>query len=148
MVDSKADPAVVGADVVDPVGDALAEFLVLEIVGVDLDRPTLRAIIAAAFLKLAEHFLFLLVDRYHRLIGVLKLLDLGIDIFKLGVAIGMFAAFLGLAVGMATIFQPLQQPGNARGTHFVTYRAKRRRQLVVALGDPSQRSHRIAMTDD
>jgi hypothetical protein len=50
VVDSKADIAVVGADVVDPVGDDLAEFLVFEIVGVDLDRPALRAIVAAAAL--------------------------------------------------------------------------------------------------
>src|ERR1035438_8156447 len=63
MVDSKADVAVVGADVVDPVGDDLAEFLVLEIVGVDLDRPTLRAIIAAAVLELAEQsFFFASID--------------------------------------------------------------------------------------
>src|SRR5271167_1992420 len=144
MVDSKADVAVVGADVVDPVGDDFAEFLVLEIVSVDLDRPTLRAIVAAAVLELAEQFLLLRVDRYHRLILRLKRLDLGVDIFKLGVAIGMFAAFLGLAVGMATILQFPQQLGNARGADFVTHRAERRRQLVVALGDPSQRSHRIA----
>src|ERR1700761_1673675 len=144
MVDSKADVAVVGANVVDPVGDDFAQFLVLEIVGVDLDRPTLRAIVAAAVLVLAEQFLLLRVDRYHRLILRLKRLDFGVDVFKLGVAIGMFAAFLGLAVGMATILQFPQQLGNARGTDFVTHRAKRRRQLVVALGDPSQRSHRIA----
>ena len=65
--------------------------------------------------------------------------------FKMmGVAVGMFAAFLGLAVGVATILQFPQQLGNARGADFVTHRAKRRRQLVVAFGDPSQRSHRIA----
>src|SRR6202167_4975847 len=144
MVDSKADVAVVGANVVDPVGDDFAQFLVLEIVGVDLDRPTLRAIVAAAVLELAEQFLLLRVDRYHRLIVDLKLLDLGVDIFELSVAIGMFAAFLGLAVGMAAILQFPQQLGNARGADFVTHRAKRRRQLVVALGDPSQRSRRIA----
>jgi hypothetical protein len=40
VVDSKADIAVVGADVVDPVGDDLAEFLVFEIVGVaSIGRP-------------------------------------------------------------------------------------------------------------
>src|ERR1700733_7098818 len=76
MVDSKADVAVVGADVVDPVGDDFAQFLVLEIVGVDLDRPTLRAIVAAAVLELAEQFLLLRIDRYHRLILRLKRLDL------------------------------------------------------------------------
>ena len=94
MVDSKADVAVVRANVVDPIGDDFAQFLVLEIVGVDLDRPTLRAIVAAAVLELAEQFLLLRVDRYHRLTFGLKLLDLGVDIFELGVAVGMFAAFL------------------------------------------------------
>src|SRR5208337_2816366 len=69
---------------------------------------------------------------------------LGVDIFELSVAIGMFAAFLGLAVEMAAIFQFLQQFGNGRGAHLVTHRPKRPRQLVVALGDPSQRPHRIA----
>ena len=56
----------------------------------------------------------------------------------------MFAAFLGLAVEMAAIFQLFQEFGNGRGAHLVTHRPKRRRQLVVALGDPSQRPHRIA----
>ena len=101
MVDSKAEIAVVGADVVDPVGDDLAEFLVFKIVGVDLDRPALRAIVAAAVLELAEQFLLLGVDRYRRLIGRVKLLYLGVDIFELSVAVGMFAAFLGLTVEMA-----------------------------------------------
>src|SRR3984957_12123950 len=50
IVDSKADVAVVGANVIDPVGDDFAQFLVLEIVGVDLVRPALRAIVAGAVL--------------------------------------------------------------------------------------------------
>src|SRR5208283_3536966 len=54
----------------------------------------LRPIVAAAVLEFAEQFLLLRVDRYHRLIGGLKRLGLGVDIFKLSVAIGMFAAFL------------------------------------------------------
>ena len=56
----------------------------------------------------------------------------------------MFAGFLVLRLRLATIFQFLQQLGNGRGTHFVTQGAKRRRQLAVALGDPSQRPHRVA----
>src|SRR5271168_4338846 len=64
--------------------------IMVEIVGVDLDRPTLRAIVAAAVLELAEQFLLFRVDRYHRPIVGLKLLDLGVDIFELSVAIGMF----------------------------------------------------------
>src|SRR5271166_2771167 len=110
VVDSEADIAEVGADVGDPVRDDLAQLLVLEIVSVDLDRFALR-------------FLLLRVDRYHGFAGRLKRLDLRVDIFELGVAIRMFAGFLGLAVGMATIFQFLQQLGNGRGTHFVTARS-------------------------
>src|SRR5208337_321616 len=144
VVDSEADIAEVGADVVDPVRDDLAQLLVLEIVSVDLDRFALRPIVATAVLEFAQQFLLLRVDRYHGFAGRLKRLDLRVDIFELGVAIRMFAGFLGLAVGMATIFQFLQQLGNGRGTHFVTHGAKRRRQLVVALGDPSQRPHRVA----
>jgi hypothetical protein len=49
-----------------------------KIVGVDLDRPTPLAIVAAAVLELAEQFLLLRVDRYHRLIVGLKRLDLGV----------------------------------------------------------------------
>ncbi len=48
MVDSEADIAEIGTGVVDAVGDELAQFLVLEIVGVDLDRLALRPIVAAA----------------------------------------------------------------------------------------------------
>jgi hypothetical protein len=49
-----------------------------KIAGVDLDRPTLLAIFAAAVLELAEQFLLLCVDRYHRLIVGVKRLDLGV----------------------------------------------------------------------
>jgi hypothetical protein len=43
------------------------------------------------------------------LIGRLKRLDLGDDIFELSVAIGMFAALLGLPVDMAAIIQFAQK---------------------------------------
>ena len=69
MVDSEADVAEIGADVVDSLGDELAQFLVLEIVGVDLDRLAPRPIIAAAVLEFAEQFLLLRVDRYHGFAG-------------------------------------------------------------------------------
>src|SRR5271166_3187253 len=101
VVDSEADIAEVGADVVDPVRDDLAQLLVLEIVSVDLDRFALRPIVATAVLEFAQQFLLLRVDRYHGFAGRLKRLDLRVDIFELGVAIRMFAGFLGLAVGMA-----------------------------------------------
>jgi hypothetical protein len=83
-------------------------------VGIDLDRPALRPVVAAPVLEFADQFLLLRVDRYHGLIGGLKRFDLGADIFKLSVAIGMFAAFLGLAVEMTAILQFTQEFGKAR----------------------------------
>src|SRR5208337_4381610 len=129
---------------VDPVGDDLAQVPVLEIVGVDLDRLALGPVVAPSILEFAEQFLLLGVDRDHGLTGGLKRFDLGVDVFKLGIAIGMVAPLFGLAVEVATIFQLRQEFGNGRGTHFVTHPAKRRRQLVVAFGDPSQGPHGIA----
>ena len=112
VVDPQTDIAEVGADVVDSIGDDLAKRLVLEIVDVDLGGLTLWSIVAAAVLEFAEQFLLLGVDRYRRLAGRLERLDFGVDIFELRVAIGMFAALLGLTVVMATIFQLLQQLGD------------------------------------
>ena len=143
MVDPQTDIALVGADVVNSKGDELAQFRILEVVSVDLDRLALGPIVAAAILEFADQLFLLRVDGNHGLIGGLERFHLGVDIFELGVAIGMAAPLLGLAVEMATIFQLRQKFGNARGIHFVTHPPKRRRQLLMALGDPSQRSHRI-----
>jgi hypothetical protein len=51
--------------------------------GCCLDRPALWAIVAAAVLELTEQILLLGVDRYRRLIGRVKLLYLGVNIFEL-----------------------------------------------------------------
>jgi hypothetical protein len=56
-------------------------------------------------LEFADQLLLLCVDRYDGLTGRLKRLDLGVDMLELSVAIGMFAALLGLPVEMAAIFQ-------------------------------------------
>src|SRR5271166_1489707 len=72
VIDSEADIAEVGADVVDPVRDDLAQLLVLEIVSVDLDRFALRPIVATAVLEFAQQFLLLRVDRYHGFAGRLN----------------------------------------------------------------------------
>jgi hypothetical protein len=50
------------------------------------------------------------VDRDHRLIVGLEGADLGIDVLELGVAIGMVAAVVGLAVGLTAVAELRQQP--------------------------------------
>ena len=57
MVDAKADIATVGANVVDAIRNHLAEFLVLEVVGIHLDWLAFRSIIATGILELANQLL-------------------------------------------------------------------------------------------
>ena len=62
VVDPDADPALVVGEVVDAVGDRLAQFLVFEVVGADLDRVALGAPLAPAVLEVADQLLLLGVD--------------------------------------------------------------------------------------
>jgi hypothetical protein len=63
VVDAEADIATIGANVINAIRHHLAEFLVLEVVGIDLDRPAFGSIITAGVLKLANQLLLLRVDR-------------------------------------------------------------------------------------
>jgi hypothetical protein len=64
--DPDVDEAVVGADVIDAVGDRLAQRLVGEVVNVDSDRIALGAPLTAAVLVLADELLLLGVDADRR----------------------------------------------------------------------------------
>src|SRR5689334_20535542 len=110
---------------------------------IDLDRLAFRSVVAAGVLEFANQLFLLRIDRDHRLLGALAFPRLGVDVLKLGIAIRMTAAVLGLAIDVATVVQYRQQLGKARGADLVTHRAQRRRQLVVALRNPPQRPHRI-----
>ena len=60
----------------------------------------LGAQFAAAVLEIANQFLLLGVDRDGRLAGRLKAAHLGVDVFELGIAIGVAGPFARLAVGL------------------------------------------------
>ena len=76
------------------VGNHLAEFLVLEVVGIDLDRLAFRSIITAGVLEFSNQLLLLRVDRDYWLIGCLELPCLGVDVLELCVAVRMVAPCL------------------------------------------------------
>jgi hypothetical protein len=54
-----------------------------------------------AFLEVADQFLLLGVDGDDGLVLGLRRNDFRIDVFELGVSVGMFRAFIRLAVGLA-----------------------------------------------
>ena len=76
VIDADADTTSIRADVVDAIGNGLAEFLVDEVMHIDVERATLLLIIAAGVLVFADLALFLGVDRDHRLAGGLDALRL------------------------------------------------------------------------
>ena len=63
-------------------------------------RFALRTPLAATILEVADQFLFLGVNRDHRLMSGQSFSHTLVDVVKLRVPIGIRAAFLGLAVAL------------------------------------------------
>src|SRR4029077_4564533 len=70
--------------------------------------------------------------------------DLLVDVFELSIAVGMTAAFLGLAIDLPAVAKAFEQLGDAARRHLMPHVAQRRGELCMALRYPHQRSHRIA----
>src|ERR1019366_1244243 len=144
VVDADADPPDIRADVIDSIRSDFAEFLVDEIMNLDLVGTTLRTVVAARVLVRADGFLFLRVDRDHGLTGGLKGFDLRVDEFELSVPVGMLAAFQALAVDLTTVAERFEQLRNPARRNPMPHLSQRERELLMALGHPQQRSHRVA----
>ncbi len=113
VIDADADTAGVRADIIDAIGNGLAELLADEVVRIDVERATLRLVIAAGVLVFANQFFFLGVDRDHRLAAGLMRFDLRVDVLDLRVAIRMTSAFLaveGDLMAIAEAFEQLRNP--------------------------------------
>ena len=63
MVDADADPAFVVGEVVDPIGDRLADLAVEKIMDADRDGLPVGPPFATGILKVADQFLLLRIDR-------------------------------------------------------------------------------------
>jgi hypothetical protein len=92
VVDPDLDPTLVVGEVVDPVGDRLAELSVLEVVDADQLGLALRAPLPAGVLEIADELLLLGVDRDRRLLGGDRRLNLPVEVAKLRIAVGVARA--------------------------------------------------------
>ena len=110
VIDADADPALVGGDVVDAVGNGPAVGRDHEVVHAHFLGLALGAQLPAGVPEIANQLLFLGVDRDRRLAGPPEAADAGVDVLELGVAVGMLAALAGLGVGLQAEAQVLQQP--------------------------------------
>src|SRR6266851_4382247 len=94
----------------------------------DLFRIALRAILAAWIAEIPDQFLFLGVDRDHRLLFGQRRGHLGVDVAKLRIPVGVAIALLGFAVALQAVARipgsspRTEQSGDQGAAHLVALR--------------------------
>ena len=144
VVDPDRDPAGVVGEVVDAVGDRLAELRVLEVVDAHRDRRALRAKLSAHRLEVPDQLLLLGVDGDHRPAGGERRAHGLADLAKLRIAIGMLGALARLSVGLQAVAQLLQGLQHRAVGDLVPRLAQPAGELRAALRAPPQRPLGIA----
>ena len=142
--DADADPTFVPGDVVDAVRRCPTNRWIDKIIDVDVFWRAFRAQLAAAVLVIADRLFLLGVDGKNRSPRCGEFLFLGFDIKKLCIAIGMFSAFVGLAIGLQTLPQRLQRPADHKGRKGVADASESLGHMLQAARYPQQPTHRIA----
>jgi len=144
VIDPDAHPSAIGADVVDPVRNRLAQFRDREIVGPHRFGLAPRAPGSTRILEVANQFLLLGIDRNRRLILGQRRVDRLVEVLELSVAVGMMQSFAGLAVRLKAIAAGAQYRADAGMTDTMTQIVQGSGDLPKALDRPAQRLLGIA----
>src|ERR1039457_1718962 len=142
--DPNADKASIGGHIIYAIGSDLAEFLVFKVVRVYPTWITFRAIVGSAILVVADQLFLLRVDGDNGLVLSLRFSDLCVDIFELSVSIGVFRAFIRLAIELACVSDTNQLLIYGIGTDRVSHFGQSRCKLIRAFRNPKQRPHGVA----
>ena len=109
MVDADTDPSLVLRDIIDTVGDGLAERLVDEIVYAELLGLPLGSPLLSRSFEVADKLLLFSIDRNHRLPAPLSRIDAGVDKLELCVAVRMLIALNRLARALKAVAKLAQK---------------------------------------
>ena len=147
MVDPDTHPSGIRGKIVDAIGHRPAEFLDQEVMDPDLFRIALRAILAAIVAEIPDQFLFLGVDRDHRLLFGQSRGHLGVDVAELRIPVGVAVALLGLAVALQAVTRIIEQFGDQGAAHLMALLlaalapvgARSCRSTAAAIPDPPRR---------
>src|SRR5271165_6300607 len=142
--DPDADEAGIGGHIIHPIRHDLAELLVLEVVHVHAPRIAFRTIVGSAVLEVAEQLLLLRIDGDDGLLAGLRRNDFRVDVFELGVAVGMVRAFIRLAIGLAREPELRQLRADRIGADRMSHLGQCRGELRHAFRYPDQGPHGIA----
>ena len=144
MIDADADPAFIGGNVVDAVGNSFAVGLDHEVVDTHLLGLALGAQFTPGVLEVVNQLLLLGIDRDRRLSGAPKARDGGVDMLELGIAVGMMAALARLGVGLQAEAHVLQQAPDHGVADAVAPARQFGRQMPLAAAHPQQVRLRVA----
>jgi hypothetical protein len=100
LIDANTHPARVVVQVVDSLGDGMAQLRILKIMYAHPGRLALGMPFPTARFEIPTQFALFRVDREHRLPAFLDSLHLLVDRLKLSIALRMLSPFFGLGVGL------------------------------------------------
>src|SRR5262249_26556722 len=132
-------PARVRRQIIHAVGDRFPQFLVHEIMDVDLGRFPLRPPFLADILEISHEFLLFRVHRDHRLATLLEPANLTGDVLELGIAVRMLAALTRLAITLQAVAKFRQQLSNLLLADRETLPPQFGSQTSTAFARPAQR---------
>ena len=138
MIGPDAHPGLVRRDVVDPVRARPAELGDGEVVHAHSLRVTLGTELPAAVAERPDELLLLGVDRDDRLAQRQLQLDRGVEMGKLGVAVGVLGALERLAVGLQAVALLVEELTDDPVAHPMASPPELNGQPPDALGRPAQ----------
>lgn len=138
VIGSDVDPAGVGGEVVDPVGDGYRLVAGGEGMAVGLDRVLARSPSAAGAVTVAEPLLGFRVDADHRLAGFEEGRGGSVQVSELGIAVRMAGAFGRLGRALETEALSVQQASDGRGTDRMALAGQGRGQCTQRQRGPAQ----------
>src|SRR5262245_29433327 len=103
MINPDTHPALVRDQVINPVGNHLAQLLIAEVVHVDAFGPPTQLPFTATVAEWPDEFLFLGIHRHDRLALPVERFDPPADVLKLRNPIRMVTAFESLPSGLEAI---------------------------------------------
>jgi len=137
-------PALVLGNVIHPVRDYLAQFLILKIMDSYFFRLVLGLPFRAVVLEVSDQFLFLRINGDNRLTALLKSLGQIIDILKLGVSVRVRASFSRLRIGLQAVVKVMKQIRNLSIPNSMPLPVEFFGQFPGALAGPAQGRLRIS----
>jgi hypothetical protein len=143
VVAADVDPAGVRRQVVDAIGQSLAQRVTGEVMNVDPHRPTDRPPFTSGVLELPDELLLFRVHADHRLIVSLVILHPVVDIAELRIPVRVLRAFEHLGVALQTETVLTQQGADRRSRYPMSGPGQLAGQRAGRLGGPAQRRHRI-----